>query len=382
MDNLDNIIHEGQPQNTSRRSFMLRASVLATSGALLTLSPVGRAIADWVAGPGEMPETVGRLLLQGNCLAFNGERRDPVTGLYHLGQGYRAYNPRLMRFHVADSLSPFGEGGINPYAYCLGDPINAVDPTGHLSWQAGLGIGLGILGIIISIATLGMGIHAGMALNFAGVSLVTSSVLGVASGALGIASSALESSNPQLSAALGWASLGLGIASAAFGFGGAIAGRAAASRLNSFRGPRIQTVSGSYDLARGPYGGLRPYSNGNGSTIWLSKYRIRGSHINNLIINKVGVDSRKVILSGTHGSRNGLRGTGELDKAFYRADKAAFLKYPHTRVKNMSHYINNPEKLRSIVNSNNKHIIVGFCYGRNDLVIRRLLGLRSTVSLV
>lgn len=217
------------PLNISRRSFMLRASVLATSAALLTLSPTGRVLASWAVGPGEMPEAVGRMLLQDNCLAFNGERRDPVTGLYHLGQGYRAYNPRMMRFHAADSLSPFGAGGTNPYAYCLGDPINAIDPTGHLSWQAGLGIALGILGIIISIATLGVGIQAGIALNLAGGLLVAGSVLGVASGAFGIASSALESSNPQLSADLGWASLGLGAASLIAGISGAIVSAARAT---------------------------------------------------------------------------------------------------------------------------------------------------------
>ena len=62
---------------------------------------------------------------------FNGERPDPVTGHYLLGQGYRAFNPVLMRFNSPDSLSPFGEGGINAYGYCGGDPINKSDPTGH-----------------------------------------------------------------------------------------------------------------------------------------------------------------------------------------------------------------------------------------------------------
>lgn len=52
---------------------------------------------------------------------FNGERIDPVSGTYHLGNGYRAYNPTLMRFNCPDSLSPFRAGGINPYAYCAGD---------------------------------------------------------------------------------------------------------------------------------------------------------------------------------------------------------------------------------------------------------------------
>jgi RHS repeat-associated protein len=64
-------------------------------------------------------------------MAFNGEYREVQTGCYLLGNGYRAYSPTLMRFHGPDSLSPFGEGGINAYAYCQGDPVNLMDPTGH-----------------------------------------------------------------------------------------------------------------------------------------------------------------------------------------------------------------------------------------------------------
>lgn len=62
---------------------------------------------------------------------FNGESADTVTGHYLLGQGKRAFNPVLMRFNSPDELSPFGEGGINAYVYCKGDPINAYDPTGN-----------------------------------------------------------------------------------------------------------------------------------------------------------------------------------------------------------------------------------------------------------
>jgi RHS repeat-associated protein len=65
---------------------------------------------------------------------FNGEQPDWVTGHYLLGNGYRAYNPTLMRFNSPDSLSPFGEGGLNRYAYCVGDPVNRSDPTGHFWW--------------------------------------------------------------------------------------------------------------------------------------------------------------------------------------------------------------------------------------------------------
>ncbi|WP_419709088.1 RHS repeat-associated core domain-containing protein [Pseudomonas sp. NFX224] len=66
-----------------------------------------------------------------SLLGFNGQRRDPVTGHYLLGNGYRAFNPVLMRFNSPDSLSPFGKGGVNAYAYCAGDPVNMVDPMGE-----------------------------------------------------------------------------------------------------------------------------------------------------------------------------------------------------------------------------------------------------------
>jgi RHS repeat-associated protein len=75
-----------------------------------------------------------RLPANGMCslLGFNGERPDPVTGHYLLGNGYRAFNPVLMRFNSPDSLSPFGNGGLNSYGYCLGDPVNRYDETGHM----------------------------------------------------------------------------------------------------------------------------------------------------------------------------------------------------------------------------------------------------------
>lgn len=71
-----------------------------------------------------------------SLLGFNGEHRDLVTGHYLLGNGYRAFNPVLMRFNSPDSLSPFDEGGVNAYAYCAGDPVNLVDPSGHVLFAA------------------------------------------------------------------------------------------------------------------------------------------------------------------------------------------------------------------------------------------------------
>lgn len=63
---------------------------------------------------------------------FNGQPREAL-GWYHLGNGHRVYNPVLMRFHSADHLSPFDKGGLNPYAYCHGDPVSHVDPTGQFA---------------------------------------------------------------------------------------------------------------------------------------------------------------------------------------------------------------------------------------------------------
>ncbi|MNO78116.1 hypothetical protein D3C76_692440 [compost metagenome] len=66
-----------------------------------------------------------------SLLGFKGERLDPLTGNYDLGNGYRRYNTWLKRFDSPDSLSPFGEGGLNTYGFVAGDPVNRSDPTGH-----------------------------------------------------------------------------------------------------------------------------------------------------------------------------------------------------------------------------------------------------------
>ncbi|RMV69301.1 hypothetical protein ALP05_01121 [Pseudomonas caricapapayae] len=92
-------------------------SVIAAQGLAFAYTPYGHRHPS--AGPMNLP-------------GFTGQRVDPVTGHYLLGNGYRAFNPVLMRFNSPDSLSPFGEGGLNAYAYCGGDPVNGADPSGHV----------------------------------------------------------------------------------------------------------------------------------------------------------------------------------------------------------------------------------------------------------
>lgn len=89
-------------------------------------------------------------------LGFKGERLDPLTHTY-LINSYRVYDPHWGFFQAPDSLSPFGAGGIHPYAYCLGDPINRIDPSGQISLGGWLRIGLTAVGLI--------GAGAGIALS-------------------------------------------------------------------------------------------------------------------------------------------------------------------------------------------------------------------------
>ncbi|NNJ18770.1 RHS repeat-associated core domain-containing protein [Pseudomonas putida CSV86] len=83
--------------------------------------------------------------------AFNGQVLEP-WGCYLPGNGYRAYNPILLRFHGPDRWSPFQRGGLNPYAYCSGDPVNAVDPTGRWEEKITPLLSLGLNMMLFSLA--------------------------------------------------------------------------------------------------------------------------------------------------------------------------------------------------------------------------------------
>jgi RHS repeat-associated protein len=80
---------------------------------------------------------------------FTGKEWDDSTGLYYFGARY--YDPVLGRFITADDQTggPMGFRDVfNPYAYCLNDPVNNVDPLGHSisSFFHGIGDDLGKFG--------------------------------------------------------------------------------------------------------------------------------------------------------------------------------------------------------------------------------------------
>ncbi|WP_371923689.1 RHS repeat-associated core domain-containing protein [Pseudomonas sp. EMN2] len=70
-------------------------------------------------------------LTMAQTLMFNAERYESVSACYALGNGHRLFSPTLMRFYSFDTSSPFDKGGINGYAYCVGDPVNLIDPNGR-----------------------------------------------------------------------------------------------------------------------------------------------------------------------------------------------------------------------------------------------------------
>jgi RHS repeat-associated protein len=171
------------------------------------------------------------------CLSgFNGQRPDPVSGHSHLGNGYRAYTPVLGRFITPDSWSPFGAGGINPYAYCAGDPINRADPSGHMSGLGIAGMVMGAFGILMAPITAGQSLTV-MSCLTAGLEIV--------SGATAIAAGALEESSPSASSALGWISLATGMLSMGIGLA-KMTGRAA-DGVAGLTG-RLQRINGKIGI--------------------------------------------------------------------------------------------------------------------------------------
>jgi len=139
---------------------------------------------------------------------FNGERQDPLSGVTHLGNGYRAYSPALRRFTCPDSESPFGVGGVNPYVYCDHDPVNQTDPSGHgpITWLIRKAITLGArLGIkFAEESSMSALTTAGMVET--GTELATQWATGISQ------SIARAKGDAAAARKLGWASLATGLA--------------------------------------------------------------------------------------------------------------------------------------------------------------------------
>jgi len=171
--------------------------------------------------------------LEGLVTGYNGMRRDPVTGQYHAGNGYRCYDPALRRHTQPDWLSPFGEGGINDYAHCP-DPVNLHDPSGAIMlsrWGQNedlnhyeeilretkpMPVGGRWRGMALSAVLTVAGIAASvMTGGTASVFFAAMTTFAVLSLGFEVASVLTEEHNPELSKKLGHASLAFAVLSLA-----------------------------------------------------------------------------------------------------------------------------------------------------------------------
>ena len=132
---------------------------------------------------------------------FNGERWDVLAGLYHLGNGQRAYDPDLKMFLSPDPLG--FEAGPNAYGYCNGDPANQTDPSGlfptWLKWVfSGAALALGVVALGIGVAGIvAVGLAAATTAQIVGVA---GTALGVIGSTLGVAALGIEA----VDTAMGW----------------------------------------------------------------------------------------------------------------------------------------------------------------------------------
>ncbi|MDY4937354.1 MAG: RHS repeat-associated core domain-containing protein, partial [Candidatus Onthovivens sp.] len=106
-----------------------------------------------------------------NPFRYKGYYYDGESGLFYCNSRY--YSPELCRFISPDSieyLDPSSINGLNLYCYCMNNPIMYADHSGHLpEWAAWLISGAAIVvGIVLTVATAGIGSVIGGALIGAG----------------------------------------------------------------------------------------------------------------------------------------------------------------------------------------------------------------------
>ncbi|TGO87381.1 hypothetical protein BPOR_0230g00080 [Botrytis porri] len=191
-----------------------------------------------------------------SSISFNGQWRDPVTGWYHLGNGYRVYNPQLRRFHTPDPWAPFASGETNPYVYCLGDPINRVDPSGHFSL-----FGMNFTWKDLIMVVIGIAVSVGVGILTGGASLAIQVGVGIAAGVVSDVASGMIGSVAN-GEKITWRSVGLdALGGLLGGIGGEIGGNILkhgfkASKALPTALKKTVGRAGSYNITKAAAGGV------------------------------------------------------------------------------------------------------------------------------
>lgn len=363
----------------------------------------------------------------GMPLGFNGEGVDAMTGLYHLGNGYRPYSPVLMRFMAPDSLSPFGAGGINPYAYCSGDPINHTDPSGHIGfWKLFGYIGLAIAGVALAVTGVGA-IASSVIAGAVTISVAEAVVMAADAVSLGtgIASEVVHGTTAKKW--LGIASLVTGLVGVGYG-----AVKSAPKLIKGAKGlfkeagellpegsmPRAKFKNGSPYKKGGPEhpvkvrvagkntitrkydpkiyrqeaaNSFKAYDNGHGSRVWLTKYEtnvhIVRSKMEDIILRSEQPPANVFVLSGTHGEDLGSRleqphlfAVREFLEEDAHSASAVHQQGGRSNITVVDVPSHDQAALTEILHAENSVVIGAFCHSRNDRLITDALSLRPKTS--
>ena len=116
-----------------------------------------------------------------NPFRYRGYYYDTETGLYYLQTRY--YDPELGRFISQDSIDyadPETINGLNLYAYCLNNPIMAIDPDGTIPKWLGWLISAAVLALGIGLCFVPGGQGFGAALIVGGASMLASNIMSAA----------------------------------------------------------------------------------------------------------------------------------------------------------------------------------------------------------
>lgn len=312
-------------------------------------------------------------------------------GAYGYMLGGRPYAPTLRRFLKPDALSPFASGGINRYAYCNGDPINHVDPSGNIRrrWSSvnnapypvGMTMRRGASNAPGSSLTPGMTIAA------------TTAAMDVATISAGIPQGSLAAARPPVNMVLGQLAAKATMAPIAPGRPGPgtrtrSSGRRKVTVLHEEDFPQDrQAVDPLGRPSLKPKWFEHPHLFNEESTIWAADSVISADHFPPLFqtLQARGV-THLSLYSGAHGNATGKNWASDsgfktelLQFDFLSADlfdttskaRAAGIDVYVADMKNL-----NRQAMREMLAEDGVHII-GYCFGIADREVMRAIGLTN-----